>query len=980
MWVYFRATPVARPGANLERRSREVVIQARFSLVLVCFVLSGFAALLYETAWTRELGFLFGSSELAVAAVLGAYMGGLAFGAAVAARIAHRVTRPVLVYGVLELTIAVSALLMPFALQGVTAIYVAIFGGAPAPPAQGQLWATAFQFGSAFLLLLIPTSCMGATLPLLARYCVEEDAQVGPRIGALYSTNVLGAIAGVVLAGFVFLPELGLRRTVWIGAATNALVFVFAALLARGVAASGVKPLPARRADFSWVLPVICLSGATSFAYEILWMRLLSHMLGGSIYAFATMLATFLAGIALGGALASPLARTRARATLGLIVAQFCVGGSALAAFALANRLPELAKAVGAVGPEALQGSALLSACVMMPMATAIGATFPFAIRVSAGGPDEAASASARVTAWNTVGSIAGSLGTALFLLPMLLFAGTAQVAAGLNFGLAALASFMSGRRMLGSLALVAVIAVLVFPPAPPWAVLKTSALGGKTPWRNSPTSFFRVGRSSTVLLVRRPSGYRLLTNGLPESMIRQPGLPPHPAPAASWMSMLPTMLRPEARSMLVIGLGGGTVLETVPSAIEKIDVIELEEEVLAANQFAAAGRARDPLSDPRVTVYVNDARGALALSEQTYDAVVAQASHPWTAGASHLYTREFFELVKGRLADDGVFVQWMGATFVDMPLLRSLIAGLAEVFPHVNVTSPVPGAFLFVASQAPFDLIANAKRALEQSGDDYAEWGVDSVEDFIAIQSLDDAEVRAFTAGSPVSTDDHNLLAARSARVGHGGVTDATYLEAIAEISSPARFVGQLRPQRLVRRLLSLQKLSQAREFAELLEPGDREIALGWIARAETKPIKASEHFRKAIELGGDAYEAQAGLALTGSEAEGLALDFPAGELAQARSAVAARDWDTLGALDEFLAQFEPGDPFFVDAQRYRAEWRLSHAGDVEMAQAALELADRALRRESGRTLLDLRRRCLQVIRNEEEVPAELIEIPELE
>ncbi|MBW2363453.1 MAG: hypothetical protein JRG84_21380, partial [Deltaproteobacteria bacterium] len=283
MQVYFRAKPQAERVALPVRSVGEVVIQSRFFLVLTCFVLSGFAALLYETAWTRELGFLFGSSELAVAAVLGAYMGGLAFGASVAARVAHRVTRPVLVYGVLELTIALAALAMPFALQGVTTVYVAIFGGAPAPPPQGQFWATAFQFGSAFLLLLIPTSCMGATLPLLARYCVEEDAHVGPRIGALYSINVVGAVAGVVVAGFVLLPEIGLRRTVWVGAATNALVFVIAALLARGVAASGAGPRPARRADFSWVLPVICLSGATSFAYEILWMRLLSHVLGGSM-------------------------------------------------------------------------------------------------------------------------------------------------------------------------------------------------------------------------------------------------------------------------------------------------------------------------------------------------------------------------------------------------------------------------------------------------------------------------------------------------------------------------------------------------------------------------------------------------------------------------------------------------------------------------------------------------------------------------
>ena len=954
---------------------REFVIQVRFFLVLLCFVLSGFAALLYETAWTRELGFLFGSSELAVAAVLGAYMGGLAFGAAVAARIAHRITRPVFVYGILELTIAIAALGMPFALQAATAMYVAIFGGAPAPPPTGQLWATVFQFGSAFLLLLIPTSCMGATLPLLARYCVENDAQVGPRIGALYATNVVGAIAGVALAGFVLLPEIGLRKTVWVGAATNALVFVLAALLARGVAASGSTPPPARHANFSWVLPVICISGATSFAYEILWMRLLSHMLGGSMYAFTTMLATFLAGIALGGAIAAPLATSRKRAGVGLIIAQLCVGGFSLAAFALANRLPDLALRVGAIGPDTLVGGALLSACVMMPMATAIGATFPFAIRVAAGGPEEAASASARVTAWNTVGSIVGSLGTALFFLPWLAFVGTAQLAAAMNFGLAGVAGFATGRRIAGGLALAAVVLVFALPPASPTSILKSSALGNSAPWRNSPTAFFSVGRSSTVLMIRQPAGYRLVTNGLPESVIEFSGRPPHVASAGEWMPMLPTILRPDARRMLVVGLGGGSILEKIPSAIETVDVIELEDEVVAANEFAADQRARNPLADPRITLYVNDARGALALSEQTYDTVVAQASHPWTAGASHLYTREFFELVRNRLSDEGVFVQWMGGPFVDIDLLKSLIASLADVFPHVNVVQPSPGSFLFAASKAPYDLLGNAAIALERYRDDFSERGIDTIEDFVAIHSLDDAQVRTFTAGAPLTTDDHNLLAARSARVGVG-LGDETYLAELERLGLREALGDSVNPHRLVRRMLRLGKKPQARKVAEGLEGADRETALGWIELLETKPIKATEHFRKALELGGgDSAEAQAGLALAARHPLAEALDSPARDVAAARNATAARDWATLAGYDAMLGEFPPGSPYFLEASRYRAMWRLSHAGDLEMAEAAFELLDAGLRRAGARALLSQRTRALQVIRNEEDVPAELIE-----
>ncbi len=802
----------------------------------MCFVLSGFAALLYETAWTRELGFLFGSSELAVAAVLGAYMGGLAFGAAVAARLAPRVTRPVLVYGILELAIALSALALPFALKGVTAIYVTIFGGAPAPPPTGQFFATTFQFAAAFTLLLIPTSCMGATLPLLARYCVEDDSQVGPRIGTLYATNVLGAIAGVLLAGFVLLPEIGLRRTVWVGAATNALVFVFAAVLARSTAAAGVVPPPAKRAHYSFVLPVIMLSGATSFAYEILWMRLLSHLLGGSTYAFTTMLGTFLTGIALGGAIASPLARTRSSAGLGLVISQLLVGAAALGAFMVASRLPSLAQSLGVTGPGEVVGSALLSALVMMPMATAIGASFPFAIRLAADGPDEAASASARVTAWNTVGSIIGSLGTALFFLPVFAFAGTAWLGASVNFLLAGVAAWFTGRRVLALVAVAALIAGFVKPPQTPWGLLRSTPIGRSRVPDTQPMFFFEVGRSSTVVLARRPTGYRLFTNGLPESIIQAPGRPPRPASASEWMSMLPTMLRPDARRMAVVGLGGGVVLEPVPSAIEQVDVIELEEEVVEANRVAADLRARDPLADPRITIYVNDARGALALSEQRYDAVVAQASHPWTAGASNLYTREFFQIVANRLTEGGVFVQWMGTSFVDGELLRSLVASLRAVFPYVNIVLPSRGSVLFVGSDQPFDWEASSRKALERYPDDYAGWGVFEPEDVVAMRSLDAVGVDSFVEGAQVTTDDHNLLAARSARVDTTTSLDrGRYRALISEHDDPERLSDTLRPSHYVRSMLRISQLPKARDYAESLPDAERELALGWIEHGAT-------------------------------------------------------------------------------------------------------------------------------------------------
>lgn len=897
-------------------------IQIRFLLVLVCFFLSGFAALLYETAWTRELAFLFGTSEIAMAAVLGAYMGGLALGAAIAARIAPRVRRPVLVYAVLELVIALSALALPFGLVAVNWVYAGLFGGAPAPPPEGAAVATAFQLASAFLLLMIPTSCMGATLPLLARQSVESDSQIGPRIGALYAINTTGAIAGVVTAGFLLLPEFGLRMTVWVGVLVNVLVFVVAAFVGR--TPSGFTPEPSRRpGGLSWVLPVIALSGAASFVYEVLWVRLLVHQLGGSVYAFATMLGSFLTGIALGGAIAAPIARRSERAAVGFVVAEVAVGVLGLLAFLAADRLPDLAAALGVGGPQDLARSAGVASAVLVPLATAIGATFPFAVRIAAHDAADAAAASARVTAWNTVGAIVGSLGAALFFLPTLGFVGTTQLAVGTNFALAAFAAVATGRRVFAIVPAVALAACLVFAPPAPWRLLRTSAMtGGDTVVKSL---YFAVGRGATVRLAESPGGYRLFTNGLPEAVIDLADQPPlNGYRLTDLMGIMTTLLRPDAERLLVVGMGGGSVLEAVPPSIRRIDVIEIEEEVVEANRRASPVRRRDPLKDPRLHTFINDARGALMLSEARYDGVVAQASHPWTAGASHLYTREFFELVKARLAPGGIFTQWMGLAFVDEPLLRTLVATLSSVFPHVAIFHPATGGFLFVGSDEPLPLLPGVRRALEEQPEVLARYGIYDEEKLVSMLLLEEEGAAALGAGAPINTDDHNLLASRSSRIRkHGAMTSHKVQELVAGNDAMIGLVEELRPLHLIWTLAE-GRPERAEKLIHTLSEGDQEIGLGWIALARGKRTEARGRFLEGLRAGGDPSEAQAGLALVADDSVPDEVEGSARALAQARVLGFQHDWEGVGRIDDELAKIPPGDPLFVEAWRLRARWRM--------------------------------------------------------
>ncbi|HKJ25110.1 MAG TPA: fused MFS/spermidine synthase [Myxococcota bacterium] len=906
--------------------------RARFALLLVCFLLSGFAALLYQTAWTREFSFVFGTSELAIAAVLSAYMAGLALGAAVAGRLAARIARPVLAYGVLELLIAVGALAVPLGIRVVSGIYLSALGGLEAPPETLGLATALFHLAGTFVVLVPCTALMGATLPLLARHAVHRDDQIGPRVGTLYAVNTTGAIFGTLCAAFLLLPELGLRKTVYVGAACNLVVFAAAALLARG----GVPPEPAGAAPperFHWILPFMTLSGAVSFVYEVLWTRLLGQVLGGSTHAFATMLASFLLGIALGSAVAARFARTRAGATLGFALAELGTAVFAWAAFAGADWLPTLAGPLGVTARNPAPGI-VLAAGFLLPFTLCIGATFPFAVRMLARRAEDAALVSARVYAWNTVGSIAGAVLAGFAFLPWLGLEGTLALGVGLNFALAAATALLaSPRRAAIALAGAAgLAAALLVPQEPPWRLLQHSVLAG-APFQGE-IVYLGVGRSATVTLLRHGSTWRVATNGLPESAIEGPDVPPARLSEAHWLSMLPVMARPDAREMLVIGLGGGNTVAAVPSSVEHVDVIELEPEVVAANRQVPARRGGEPLDDPRVTLKLGDARGALALARKRYDAIVSQPSHPWTSGASHLYTREFFELARAHLVPGGIFTQWIGVGLLDESLLQTLLASLLEVFPHLEVYRPVPSALLFVGSDQPVDALSHVAEAIRRAPESFAREGLWRAEDLAPGWVLDTEGARSLSRGAPINSDDHNRLATVVFKADRG----FDWIDPLLRNRDPlASRMGGLEVAPLVRRLHVYGQGDRAEALMTRLEGVDYAVGMGFVQLAGRTAEPSRRAFEHALELDPTRADARAGLVLAG-RGRG---EVPDG--LEPRERAVAEGWRRLAAgnpgairpLEADLAAWAPGDLLRPDALRLRVAWRVAGKDAHDAAEA---------------------------------------------
>jgi len=989
------SVPVA---AVIARPSAEPRVWTLYAVAL-CFALSGFAALLYQTAWMRQFSLVFGTSELAVATVLAAYMAGLPVGARTVERYLDRVRRPVLTYGILEFGIAIAALAVPLLLIAADKLMVLLLGGQSDPPSSEGWLQTSFYVLTAFVVLVIPTALMGATLPLLTRHAVHTPEQIGSRTGVLYAINTFGAVGGALLGAYVLLPALGLTGTVVVGAGINVVVFGLAALIARASPSARPTFHQPDSADLvrtrqhaplfaewtfgpRWILPLMLASGAVSFVYEVLWTRMLGFILGGSIFAFATMVASFLLGIAGGSLVASQFARTRRIALVGFVVCQlaiaFCSAGIYLG---LAALLPDRA---------GLAGNAPIAIAVLLPATLFIGATFPFAVRILTDDPKAAAAATARVYAWNTVGAIAGALLAGFILIPALKFEGSIYVAVLANLTLALLTCLLVARAQYvwSAAVLVAAGAVaFLFRPEAPDQLLRISPLNVD---RQGELRFYEVGRSASVVVLEQDGALMLRTNGLPEALIEMTGIAPKFS-GEFWLSPLAVIARPQAESMLVVGYGGGVVLDAVPPSVRHIDVIELEPKVIDANRAVTALRKRDPLVDPRVKIVLNDARGALALTDKRYDAIVSQPSHPWTAGASHLYTREFMQQSRRHLRDGGVFVQWMNVSFLDEDLLRSLAATLLDVFEQVRLYRPDPSTLVFLASDQPLELEDHVTRTgtpLVLSPRHYARFGVHAPEDVVVALAADQAGVEALARGAPLITDDQNRMATDNVYDRGLGLNTAKLsriLDAYDPLQRRGSFIYTDLAPRLsfayIARRMALFTTSDATipkriaRMGQLLDnPSLATYVQATAMESRGDNVSAQRIMRESLALdpGNDAARFEIvrprlnDLARGDAPADVVAaaegLRGPAAAVVVAGQHALAGEWAKLPPLDAVLASARYTDPWYLECVQMRADWRTRVSTPElrpRLGREALALIEEAIVSQPNGAMFALRARA---------------------
>ncbi|MEE2781308.1 MAG: fused MFS/spermidine synthase, partial [Planctomycetota bacterium] len=448
-----------------------------------------------------------------------------------------------------------------------------------------------------------------------------------------------------------------------------------------------------------------------------------------------------------------------------------------------------------------------------------------------------------------------------------------------------------------------------------------------------------------------------LRTNGLPEAMIAARGAIA-PVSTEEMLSLLPNLARPEAKKMLVIGLGGGLALDAVPPSMEEVDVFELEPLVVEANRVIAKRRDRNFLADPRVRVVCNDARGGLALTNKKYDVIVSQPSHPWTAGASHLYTREFMEEVQEHLTDRGVFAQWIDINFVDQPLLQSLGATLLDVFPHVRLYRPAEDSLVFLASAAPLameEAILETDHPLAQGADFYRKRGLRDVHNVAAMLTFDRPRLARFCKDAPLNTDDSNRLATRSlgamSLAAKKDLEDALAEEDALLDSEGLRQRLNLNVDYLARLLHDQRQAERADRLVQSIgDPGARRLAQARYELHQGKHRESAASLEAVLEAKPQSPgvpEIQALLAvakrLSLSEEIRSELKDPTKAVIEAMRSANQNDWDAVEATDSRLSLATPQDACFPYALLLRVRWR-NESAQTERAEEALQLLEQAI------------------------------------
>jgi len=762
----------------------------RSPIIYFLFFGSGITALVYEIVWTRMLTLVFGHTVFSVSVVLAAFMAGLGFGSYLfgvaidhmsgppvdpAASRGEPAPIPLLLYGWIEIGIFVLAGLLSLVLENFSAFYSWIHVWLP----DSLLIQNGVKAVLAFTLIFVPTTLMGATLPIISKYYVTDNSKLGRQIGILYGVNTLGAVVGCLLTGFVFISALGVLQTAFLAAALNLFVGVIAIRIYQDSGGEDKMRIPLSTFSlptFSfdskqkvWMgVSLIC--GFTALAYEVVWTRLLVFSISSTVYSFSMMLAVFLLGIVLGSVLVIPVISRVANLHTALIFLQV---GTGLFVIGSLYNMNDLLSAPWNSYKLTDPASALLryfkdSASLMLVPTLFLGMSFPLLIKVISGGHKNIGRATGQIYGSNTLGAILGSLFMGFLILPQWGSQKSLMFIASLNLLLGVLlflkGSYLSIAVRRGMATAFAGV-ILFINVSVPDNLLDRFFMRDSVGQRNiKKLLFFEEGLTDTVAVFRDnygmldPSAKRLITNGISMSASN--------VIASRYMKLfahVPILLLDSPEDVLVVCFGTGqtTGAAAIHPRVRSVDSLDLSPSVIRAGKVFASENY-DVLNNPKVNIVLQDGRNHLLTTAKKYDVITSEPPPPRTAFTVNLYTKEYYELTKKQLKPGGIVAQWIPLHSQGEKEVAMHFKTFHSVFPHVIAWMSVANEILIIGSDQPIELdFEKLKQRLQEPvvREAMAQIEIENVYSFLSnIWFLED-EIEAVAEGYDDITDNRPVI-----------------------------------------------------------------------------------------------------------------------------------------------------------------------------------------------------------------------------
>jgi predicted membrane-bound spermidine synthase/tetratricopeptide (TPR) repeat protein len=744
-----------------------------FLIILFLFFGSGATGLLYQVVWTRKLALLSGVTAYSLSTTLSIFFLGLGIGSIWGGRLADRTNRPLFLYGVFEFIIGLWAIAFIFAMSGGESVFVAILKSIDSTRSVDILLRALL----ATIMLIVPVTLMGATLPLLARFVLQSPATRGLRIGSLYSLNTFGAIAGCLLAGFYLIPDFGYTRATWAAAIVNFAIGAIALVLARRVTENTDQPVVEKdtpnvheeavsKNTLMLVFAAFAISGFCTLSLEVVWTRLLILIFRGTTYAFTTMLASMLTGIAVGSMVAAwRIDRMKHRVSMFGVI-QLLIAGACFAMLYVFPMVPGwLDAAVVDTGSDwsklAFKKFAYSFSVLLVPTFL-LGMSFPFAVTIATTNPERPGRHIGLLYGVNTFGGVIGAIVGGFVLLPEL-GAHKSVVLVSFVLALTGIVLIMSDstanvgrktRRLVVSGALV-VGAWFLVPDDVSYLLNKAfiEKAGHKI-------IHFSEGVEGTVVV----SGPKDETHGKDRALwinkMQATATVEKGVKMNRFQAVLPLMFGRELDQALFMCFGSGITAGTLAlSGFDQIDAVEISQDVLDAATYFSDDNF-DVLKNPRLNRVVDDGRNYLLTTDKKYDLITFEPMPLSQTGVSTFYTREYYQLCKDHLTEQGLVSQWIPLhNGLTVDILRDLVKTYIDVFPVVTCWFVNDDLFLIASTtQQEIDHDFFTQRLKENPAlkDSLEKVYLRDEIEFYASHLMDRSGLQEFAREGKIMTDDH--------------------------------------------------------------------------------------------------------------------------------------------------------------------------------------------------------------------------------